>query len=465
MANFPQIKIEHNIGNTITIPNQLDVKVATFLSDNKPILSVVLQGDNFSDFTSGPSIPVLLSSMGSENAEIVISSSHAVNDMVVSSTILPHFRGDSVRELNYDQVVVSWCSTINGTYAILSTSTFQVSQQNTVIFHPAGLTTSFYKLQWKNSVSGSLSDFSDPISVDTYDLKSAAEIIYPVLRAMGVSENDPKINITFCLGAIDDARKFTEAKLYGIRQDWQANFEFPVQVLSGSNYIPLPDDIDFKDTDRSLLAARFLIGNVLTPFNLRYIDKRTWNQVAWSVMGGKTLIQAEIGDTTLSLNTVGDFSGSSSGVAYVATTAYSQELMQIDYTGINLVTGQLTGVTGITRVIPVGTQVWSNPTIAQPIYYTVFEDGLYFDRIVPDSMQGNNLYIDYYKKIDKVTNLYQILPEHYREIYKWYLRYAIKYRKDILLGSDDPDLKKFEELVQALFNNLYTGQEQTIITS
>ena len=80
-------------------------------------------------------------------------------------------------------------------------------------------------------------------------------------------------------------------------------------------------------------------------------------------------------------------------------------------------------------------------------------------------MQGNNLYIDYYKVIDVVENLYQELPEHYREIYKWYLRYAIKYRKDISLPANDPDLKKFEELVQALFNNLYTGQDTCIITS
>ncbi len=465
MASFPQIKVEHNIGNTITIPNQLDVKVFTYLSNDKPKTSLVLQGDNFSDFTSGVSIPVLLSSLGSESSEIVISSSHAINDMVVSSTTLAHSRGDIVKELNYDQVVVSKCATIDGSYSIFSTSTFQVSQQNTIVFDSSGLTTTFYKLQWKNSISGSLSDPSDPISVDTYDPKSVAELIYPVLRAMGVSENDPKINITFCISAIDDARKFTQGKLYGIRQAWQQSFEYPIKVLSGSNYVDLPDDIDFNETDRSLLAARFLIGNVLTPFNLRYIDKKTWNQVAWSVMGGSTTVTAGIGDPTITLDSVGDFNGSSSGVAYIATTDYDQTLMQISYTGVDLTTNQLTGVTGIIRSVPIGTRVWSNPTIAQPIYYTVFEDRLYFDRIVPDSMQGNNLYIDYYKKIDKVVNLYQILPEHYREIYKWYLRYAIKYRKDITLGSDDPDLKKFEDLVQALFNNLYTGQETTIITS
>jgi hypothetical protein len=171
------------------------------------------------------------------------------------------------------------------------------------------------------------------------------------------------------------------------------------------------------------------------------------------------------GAVTITLDSVGDFPDTTSGVAYIATTAYTQDIEEIAYTGINLTTNQLTGVTGITRDIPTGTRVWSKPTISQPIYYTVFEEKLYFDRIVPDSMQGANLYIDYYKKIDEVVSLSQALPEHYREIYKWYLRYAIKYRKDTSLDAKDPDLVKFESLVQALFNNLYTGQTTTIITN
>ncbi len=464
MADFPQVKIEHSIGNTITIPNQLDVKISTYLSDNKPVGTTVLPVDNATGFTQGVGL-LLLSGMGAQNSEIVYQINHTNNSILIAATLLSHNRGDIISELNYDQVVVYKASTIDGSYSVLSTSTFQVSQQNTVIFDVSGATTTFYKIQWKNSITGSVSSFSDSISVDTYDEDSVANIIYPVLRAMGVSENDPKINATFCISAVDDARKFTQGKLFGIRQDWQEQFEFPIKVLAGSNYVDLPDDIDFRYTDRSLLSARFLIGNVLTPFNLRYIDKRSWNQIAWQVTGGSTTVLAGIGDITLTLSSVGDFSGSSSGVAYVATTAYSQTIMQISYTGVDLTTNQLTGVTGITRSIPVGTQVWSNPTIAQPIYYTVFENRLYFDRIVPNSMQGNNLYIDYYKKIDRVENLYQVLPENYREIYKWYLRYAIKYRKDITLGSDDADLKKFEDLVQALFNNLYTGQDTTIITS
>jgi len=348
---------------------------------------------------------------------------------------------------------------------VLSTSTFQTTQQNTIVFHAAGLTTTFYKVQWKNSITGALSDFSDPISVSTYLPTSVAQIIYPVLKAMGVSENDSKIDVDFCLSAVNDARKYVAAKLYGIRQAWQQNFEFPIQILAGTNYVDLPSDIEFSETDRSVLAARFLIGNVLTPYNLRYIDKRSWNQIAFSVMGGYSTVLANIGATTVSLDSAGDFPNTAGGVAYVATTDFTQTIMQIAYTAVDLTNNQLTGVTGITRSIPVGTRVWSRPTISQPIYYTVFENRMFFDRIIPDSMQGENVYIDYYKVIGEITDLTQILPENYREMYKFYLRYAIKYRKDISLGSDDPDLKKFEELVQALFNNLYTSQDTTIITS
>lgn len=455
---FPQIVIKHNIGNIIEIPNQFDVRAFTYLGNNYAAGVTSLLVDNPSEFSAGD-ILLLLSSVGSQNCEIVTSASHTATTFTTTATLQPHNRGDIIQEISYNQVVIAK----NG--VPLVTLNLQTTQQNTIYQDLTGTTSDLYTVQWKNSITSNVSDVSSSISVLTYPANSVAKIIFPVLKAMGVSENDPKITTEFCLSAIDDARKYTEAKLYGIRHAWLQQFEHPIQLLAGTNYVELPDDIDFSDTDRSVLAARFLIGNVLTPYNLRYIDKRSWNQIAFSVMGGYTQSVAGIGATSISLDSAGDFPNTTAGVAYVATTDYTQTIMQIAYTSVDLTTNQLLGVTGITRSIPIGTRVWSRPTISQPIYYTVFEDRLFFDRIIPDSMQGTNLYIDYYKKLDAVENLYQELPEHYREIYKWYLRYAIKYRKDIALGSDDPDLKKFEDLVQALFNNLYTGQDTTIITS
>ena len=458
MDKSPQIIVQHNVGNTITIPNEIDIKAYSYLTTNTAATAIAFPVDNATDFSSG-AILLMLSSMGAENCEIATSATRTGNTCNTSAAVMAHNRGDTVSEIKYDQVIVYK----NGAGPV--TMTMQVSQQETILFDKTGLITDLYKVQWKNSQSGELSSFSEEVSAEGYPVNSVATIIFPVLKAMGVSENDPKINVEFCLSAVDDARKYTEAKLYGIRHAWLQEFEYPIKLLAGTNYVELPDTIDFSDTDRSVLAARFLIGNVLTPYNLRYIDKRSWNQIAFSVMGGETTAVAGSGAAFLTLNSVGDFPNTASGVAYVATSAVTQTIMQISYSSVNYTNNQLMGVTGVTRSVPVGTRVWSRPTISQPIYYTVFDKRLYFDRIIPDSMQGTNLYIDFYKKLDEVVSLDQELPEHYREIYKWYLRYAIKYRKDIALGSDDPDLKKFEELVQALFNNLYTGQDTTIITS
>jgi len=461
---FPQIICKHNIGNTIDIPNKLDVKATTYMSSNIASGVLAVPIDNSTDFTSGQ-ILLLLSSIGAENSEIVTSASHTTLSFVTLATLMAHNRGDSVSEIKYDQVVVSKCATIDGVYTILSTQTFFSTQQNTIIYDTTGLSTDYYKIQWKNSLTGLLSGYSDAVSVSSYPTNSVATVIFPVLKAMGVRETDPTITVDLCLSAIDDARKYTHAKLYGVRHAWQQEFEFPIKILAGMNYCDLPDDIDFSETDRSVLAARFVVAGILTPFNLTYIDKRNWNSSSYSAAGGYTQADALIGAVSLTLDSVGDFPDTTSGVAYVATTDYDQDIEEIAYTSIDLTTNQLLGVTGITRAIPSGTRVWSRPTISQPIYYTVYDNKLFFDRIIPDSMQGNNVYIDYYKIIDVVTDLSQVLPEHYREIYKWYLRYAIKYRKDLSLASSDPDLKKFEDLVLALFNNLYTGQDTTIITN
>lgn len=461
---YPQIKITNNIGNTINIPNELDIKASTYISNNIASGVTVVPVDNTSDFTDTSSILLLLSNVGAENAEIVTSTSNTIQSFVTLTTLMAHNRGDLVSELKWDQIVVSKSSSLDGVYTVFATQTIFVTQQNTIIYDVDGVSTDYYKVQWKNSITGELSEYSTAISVSSYPTNSVASLIYPVLKAMGVKEDDNRITADFCISAINDARKFTAAKLYGIRHAWQQEFEYPIKMLAGNNYVALPTDIDFIETDRSVLSARFKIDNTVSPFNLTYIDKRSWNQSINASIGSTTAATALTGAVSITLSNVGDFPDSSSGVAYIATTAYTQEIEQIAYTSIDLVTNQLLGVTGITRDIPAGTMVWSRPTISQPIYYTVFDEKLYFDRVVPDSMQGNNLYIDYYKKIDEVVSLSQELKEHYREIYKWYLRYAIKYRKDTSLKSDDPDLKKFESLVQALYNNLYTGQDTTIVT-
>lgn len=467
MTNLkPQIVVKHNVGNTISISNIVDTKCSTFLSANATVGTLSLSVDNATPFTASNAV-LLLSSIGMSFAEFVTASAHTDTAFTIGATKMPHNRGDVVFEVKYDTIEVYKSSTINGTYSLFSTQKLQVTQPDTVVFDGTGLSTDYYKVRWSNSTSPSTlySDYSDPVNVLEYPENSVADIAFSVTRAMGVSETDPKITSDFLIGSIDDARKYVKTLLNGTRFAWQQKFEHPIQLLAGTNYVELPADVEFSDTDQSLLAVRFMIGNVLTPYNLRYIDKRAWNQIAFSVMGGNTTTDTSIGATEIQFDSAGDFSPSASGVAYVPTTAYDQTIMQIAYTGVDMVNKKLTGVTGVTRAFPAGTRVWSRPTISQPIYYTVHDGKMFFDRIIPDSMQANNVYIDYYRKLTKINSFYQELFEPYREIYKFYLRYSIKYRKNIALEQDDPDYVKFTDLAKSVLNNVYTGQETQVITS
>jgi hypothetical protein len=462
---YPSLLIKHNIGNTLTIQNRLDVRVATYT--NNVFLSGVtsIGADNTSDFTSGSTILLLLGSLGNENAEIVTSTAHSATAFTTSATVQNHARGEAIQEIKWDKLQIFKSATIDGVYAqVGSDITLNVTNVNTVIYDTAGTTSEYYKVRWKNSLDSTTSDYSGPISVLSYPLTSPGYMFESVRALFGIKENDTQITSQFLLTALNDGRSFMQSKLYGIRQPWQQEFNKPIKVLAGSNYINLPDDIDFEHTDQSLLAARFLTNNILVPYNMRYCDKRTWNQVAYYSTGGISQVDAAIAATTITLNSVGDFAPQG-GTASVATTDFDQVVMQIEYTSIDYTTNQLLGVTGVTRAIPAGTQIWSRASMNQPVWYTVFDNKIWFSSIIPDNMQANNCYIDYYKKMEPITDLYAEIPEHYRESYKPYLRWAIKYRKDITLPQSDPDLVKFQENITAVFNNLYSGQDQIIITS
>ena len=112
---YPQINIKHNIGNTIDIPNQLDIRAATYMSSDIASGVTAVPVDNAADFTAG-SILLLLSSIGAENSEIVNSTSHTNPSFVTIATTQPHNRGDIVNEIKYDQISVFKSSTVDGSY-------------------------------------------------------------------------------------------------------------------------------------------------------------------------------------------------------------------------------------------------------------------------------------------------------------------------------------------------------------
>lgn len=457
-----QITVKNNIGNTITISNDMVLNVLTYLSDNYNSGATTVNVDNASDF---PSTGIaLFEGIGQERAEFRPISASTATSITVSATSFAHNRGTIIYASQYDQIEVQKATSINGVYSVLGTYLIQATQQNTVVQDTAGLSTTYYKFRLKNSVSGLFSDFSVSVSAIPFGSESIAAMLNSVRTEFGLSESDPKITTSFLLTQLNTARQFAKDTMSGYKQGWLAKFEHPIQMLAGTNFINLPDDYDYDFTNNALLAVRYPRIGGLAPYPLTYIDKREWNSAAYSLK--YTYVNGAVlsGATSITVDNIGDFLPSQTGTIFIATNNFSQQILQVNYTGVDASTNTFTGCTGITRNIDDRTQIFAFPTFSVAAYYTVYDGKIVFNRPVPDVMQARNVYIDYYKKMTNITDINETLDEPFKNIYRYYIRWAIKYARDNSLKQDtDPDYTMFVNLLKQWIDNHYIGQLQKVI--
>lgn len=456
---IPLLKVEHNTGNTLRIQNFFETLYASYLTGDQISGQTTLQVINGSAFTTTNPY-VVVGNFGSDTAELrSVSSSTALTVVVSSATSFAHAQGEPVYNVRYNQVVIESATSETGSYSVLATVSIDWTGNETVYQHGAGTSTTWYRVRFLNQGATVYSDYSDAVASSSFGSTTAG---YLIKRARSQMGDTTGISDTFMVEAINDARNIVNTDYgYGRMNEWRQQFEYPIQMLAGTNYVTLPTDIDFDETNRTITNARYARASVAANLPITYVDKRRWNQLAYQNRY-TTTTGATSGDTTLVLANSGDFA--SSGTVYVATESPTQTILAVTYTGNNLATNTLTGCSGITRNIASGTQIWGYSTFSYPFFFTVFEGRLWFERPIPDAMQGKNLYIDYYKKIVDIESLNDTVPEHYRNIYINYLKFAIKKRRDNSIGTDDEDYKRFVAGINSVLGNPYTGQFQIVIT-
>lgn len=360
-----------SIGNTIRIQNIFAVSAETNLTKDVASSSTSLTVANTGNFAVGHR--VILGSAGQENAEFAtLSGPLTATGMTISTGCsFTHNRGDSVQTVLYDRATIFYSATKNGTYSSLTTIDLDVTSNETVHFDVStttGLPTTWYKISFTNSGNSVASGQSDAQVANGYDESTVEYLITESRRAIG----NVSLDNDFFLGAINEARRTVNTEFgFGLANAWRAEFNYPVQLLAGTNYIDLPSNIDFTDTNRSVLAARFSRVSAMGTYPLRYIDKRRWNQLAYqntfSYLASDTLGNGTA--TTLTLNSTGDFN--TTGGVLIGTNKAAQSIISATYTSNNLTTNTLSGLTGLTRSIGTFTV-----TIAAPGVFTCANHGL-----------------------------------------------------------------------------------------
>ena len=451
--------------------NQSLVVGSSYLSKDYIAGTTSFTVENTEQFVAANGL-VVFGMIGATNAELisVLSSKTATVLNMGAGCSFQHSRGEPVQQVTYDKVFIESSTSATGTFTVLaaipSGISIQWSQDKTSYNDTTGTASTYYRQRFYNSVTGIYSDYSNGgIGVSQNDLgpTTVGNMILSVRKAVGNTE----LKDDFFISALNDARRIADTSFgYGRLNEWRHNFEYPIQMLAGTNFVTLPSNIDFTETNRTLLAARYARQSVAANVPLKYIDKREWNQRAYLNRYSVTVGSTASGATSIILSSTGDFPAT--GTVMIATENPTQSIISVTYTANNLLTNTLTGCSGISRTIASGTQVWAYSTFAVPYFFTVFDDQngvgkLWFDRPIPIGLQGKNLYIDYYKQIEDITFLSDVIPEHYRDVYKDYLKFAIKRRRDDSIGEDDQDYKKFMNGLAVIMGNPYTGQSQIII--
>lgn len=454
-------------GNAIVIPNDVQIQFSTFFSRDTTA-SAFNYVENAAYFVA--SQRVLLGTVGASNAEFLTVSSVTVPTNAVPSAILfssipvnRHARGELVSQITYDQIEISSATTATGSYSLVTTTlgsgliAMQINSANSIFLHSSGANTDFYKIRLKNSATGVFSAYSEPISPSSVVSGTAGYLIKSLKTTLGIDDNDSNITDAFLLEALNESRRILDREyMTGLMKEWRQVFEYPIKMLAGCNFVTLPTNIDYSQTNRSVLAARYSSNSAGSSMPLRYVDKKDWNFATLQRRYTQITSTAAIGATSIILDNSGDFP--SAGSVQFQAENYSQNILTISYTANNKDTNTLTGVTGVTRQITAGSQGWAYQTQAYPTLYTVIDGKLYFDSVIPQALNGINLFIDYYKALSDLATLSDTIPEHYSDIYKNYLRFAIKRRRDSTIGKEDPDYVRFLDAAKSTLNTDYIGQ-------
>ena len=395
MNPLPIFYVRNGIGNIITIPNQQVYLAQTYLSRDAPSGTTVLQVENATDFdaTNGSTI---IGTIGTQNAERKTISSKTSTSINVGALSFNHSRGELVSQIQYTSIEITTATSRYATFGTPVQIGIQFDQQNTVYNAYTASSGTWYRIRFFNNITSQYSDYSDPATGSSFSETSAGYIIEQARKLIG----NTSLPDDFFMSALNEGRKVANTQMgFGRMNEWRAEFEYPIPLLAERNYVDLPSNIDYRDTNRAILNARYNLQSYAGNYKITYQDKRRWNSLSYQNRMSYTSSNV-LGDgtaTTLPLVTSGDFL--SAGTAFISTDKVNQSILQVAYTGNNTTTNTLTGIstgtTGIYRTMGTATI-----TIAAPGVVTNTGHGLVADDIVsftttgalPTGLSANTIY-------------------------------------------------------------------------
>jgi len=396
---------------------------------------------------------------GYEKAEIVkVSGTPTATSLsTIAVTKHPHNRGELLQFIPYNQIVIEY-STDGTTYANLATLDIRADATETYYNHTAGLSTYYYRARFNNSTTSGVSSDSDEVVATGDAENSAGAIIRDALVSMGEKLDDETFTKEFLLRALDEGRDEIDLHQNAGRWSFRTVFDYDAgDVIPGRYTLTLPTNLRDPETSKHILSVR--IGKDALP--LTWFDKiemnRWYQGVAHSTLNGAILA----GATSILLTSSGDFD--ESGAVDIGAEDITEEIDTADYTINAESTKTLSVVTNVDSNHATGRDVWQGASFGVPTGYYVDNGVMTFNQPFDDDSAGESIYLDYYQKKSVLNSFGDLCDESFFPIYKSWMRYKIKLRKNPSMTRDtDPDYITWVQQREAQIQKEFGGQSLRI---
>lgn len=380
---------------------------------------------------------LLIGEWKGEDSEII--KTHAPTGTTIplaSGLVFDHPIDTKVWILDYNQVEFSHAATAAGSKSVLSTKNIEADQEYTS-YQDSTKNSGFYFTRFKNDITPTYSDYSDPIPYGGYGWNTVFKIKQNALKSVGEEIGD-LITDEFLNEALWEARR----EVHDAQERWAFRKEYNYNlgnIAIGEYRIALPSDINSSATARDVFGVRLGDNE-----NMDYIDKKDWDEEYKDSKHTTVATQFVVGATTAVLTDSSDFEDSGT-----IEIGISGDVEEITYTANNRSTNTLSGIPAsgngsITTAHAVDTDVWQDKSFGLPDKYTVWDGHIYFSCPVDEDYENRNIWIDYYQGLTVYDSDADELDEPEVNLYIHYLAYRIKKLKNQgVLSMSDTDYVKW----------------------
>lgn len=398
--------------------------------------------DNISGFAINQIL--LIGNFGDSNAEIVkthtATSPTGSTITLAAATQFDHYSDTIVTVIDFDQIEFYRSTTLAGTKILLATQAISADRKESYyrdITHNSG----FAFVRFKNTILTAFSEYSTGVPYTGNNYATVEDIIKKGCRDATVDVGGQYSTEDMLL---DDANDCQDAVT-----DFDWRFELvkdntSLQSTAYQNIFDLSDltyEMKYPASVQGVKEVKF--GST----KLRYVDNDEMDDIYDGVHQTELSIQANIGDTSITLVDSNEFN--------TAGTVYANG-HSITYTSNDKTTGVLSGISpaAITAIIPAGYELWQNITPGNPSKYTITVDNKILLNCPVDVVYaGYYVKIEYLKKLTRFTDFSSTTEVPFTDVMPLFISAKIEKRKrNIVLsnGADDIYGKLMREFEDAL---------------